>query len=111
MTVEVCEVIITGPDADWLTNFTHKLVADRLSACGHNISHIRSVYRWQGAIHDQTEARVALHTRRELLPEIVARTTKDHPYEVPCIIVLPISGGNPAYLQWIAAETREAQMS
>jgi len=111
MTVEVCEVVITGPDADWLLNFTRKLVEDRFCACGHTISPIRSIYRWQGAIHDEGEARVALHTRLDLVPEIIARTNEEHSYDVPCVIALPISHGNPAYLQWIVAETREPQAS
>ena len=105
MTDEFCEVIITAPDADWLANFTRELVNDRLCASGHNIAAIRSIYRWHGAIHDRTEARVALHTRRELVPEIVERTHREHPYEVPCVIALPIIAGNPTYLEWIRDET------
>ncbi len=30
-----------------------------------------------------------------------------HPYDVPCVIALPLVDGNPAYLRWIAAETRD----
>lgn len=37
---------------------------------------------------------------------VVARTDRDHPYEVPCVIALPIAQGNPAYVAWIRAETR-----
>ena len=54
MSDEICEVIITGPDADWLAEFTRMLVADRFAACGQNITAIRSIYRWQGAIEDAT---------------------------------------------------------
>lgn len=103
---EVCEVIITGPDADWLAAFTRGLVDDRLCACGHHSTEIRSIYRWEGEVHDEGEARVALHTRRALVPEIVARAEREHPYEVPCVIALPIADGNPAYLRWIVEETR-----
>jgi len=28
-----------------------------------------------------------------------------HPYELPEVIMVPITGGLPNYLQWIAAET------
>ena len=101
------EVVATAPDADWLVAFTRRLVEDRLAACGHHVAPIRSLYRWQGAIEDETEARVALHTRASLVPEVVERTTAEHPYEVPCVIALPITAGNPAYLGWIVAETRE----
>ena len=104
---EFCEVVVTGPDADWLTGFTRTLVEERLAACGQQSAAIRSVYRWSGAIHDESEARVALHTRRSLVPAIVARTAELHPYDVPCVIALPLVGGNPAYLDWLARETRE----
>ena len=108
MDEECCEVVVTAEDADWLAAFTRTLVEERLAACGHNLLAIRSVYRWQGAVHDEPEARVALHTRRSLVPAIVARTAELHPYDVPCVIAVPLVGGNPDYLRWIAEETRPA---
>lgn len=106
MDEDCCEVVVTAADADWLAGFTRTLVEERLAACGHTVERIRSVYRWAGAVADEPEARVALHTRRSLVPEIVARTAELHPYEVPCVIALPLVGGNPAYLRWIVEETR-----
>ena len=103
---EFCEVVVTADDADWLAGFTRTLVEERLAACGHVIPAIRSVYRWEGAVHDEGEARVGLHTRRSLVPAIVGLTTELHPYDVPCVIALPLVGGHPDYLRWIAAETR-----
>jgi len=105
---EFCEVVVTGPDPEWLAGYTRTLVEERLAACGHQLAAIRSVYRWEGAVHDEAEARVALHTRRSLVPAIVARTDELHPYDVPCVIALPLTGGNPAYLAWIGRETRSA---
>jgi periplasmic divalent cation tolerance protein len=104
---EFCEVVVTAADADWLAGFTRTLVEERLAACGHTVREIRSIYRWQGAVHDEAEARVALHTRRSLVPAIVERAGDLHPYDVPCVLALPVVGGNPAYLEWLAAETRE----
>lgn len=105
---EICEVIITGPNAAWLAEFTRALVADRLAACGQNIAPVRSIYRWQGEIEDESEARVALHTRREHVPAIVARADRDHPYEVPCVIVLPVLEAAPRYAEWVIAQTGPA---
>jgi periplasmic divalent cation tolerance protein len=106
---EFCEVVVTGPDAEWLAGYTRTLVEERLAACGHNLAAVRSVYRWDGAVQDEPEARVALHTRRSLVPEIVTRTAELHPYDVPCVIALPLVGGNPAYLRWVTDETREPE--
>ena len=105
MDEECCEVVVTAPDAGWLTGFTRTLVEERLAACGQTVTAVRSIYRWQGAVHDDEEARVALHTRRSLVPAIVARAEQLHPYDVPCVIALPIVGGDPAYLRWIAEQT------
>ncbi len=105
---DFCEVVVTAEDADRLAGFTRTLVEERLAACGHVIPAIRSIYRWEGAVHDDAEARVGLHTRRSLVPAIVARTAQLHPYDLPCVIALPLVGGNPSYLEWVAAETREA---
>lgn len=107
MSDDFCEVIITSDDADWLAHYTHQLVTDRLAACGHITTPIRSIYRWDGQVQDDTEARVALHTRTSLVSAITARTTTEHSYDVPCVIALPIRDGNPAYLAWISASTRE----
>ena len=103
---EICEVIITAPDADWLAQFTRQLVVQRLAACGHNIAAIRSIYRWEGEIYDLSEARVALHTRRSLVPEIVEQTNRNHPYKVPCVIATQVVDGNPSYIRWVNDETK-----
>jgi periplasmic divalent cation tolerance protein len=105
MNDEVCEVVITGPNQGWVATFTRQLVDDRLAACGHTISVIRSIYRWEGSVHDETESRVALHTRRSLVSAIVDRAKRDHPYAVPCVIALPIVDGNLAYVDWVLSET------
>ena len=102
---EICEVVITADSADWLAAFTRRLVEDRLAACGQQVASIRSIYRWQGEVHDEPEARVALHTRVDLVPRIVERADAEHPYDVPCVIALPVVAANPAYARWVLAET------
>lgn len=105
---DLCEVIITAPDAEWLAEFTRRLVADRLCAGAHQTSSIRSIYTWDGEIVERGEARVALHTRAEHVEAIIQRTDSEHPYEVPCVVALPITGINPTYADWVASATRRA---
>jgi periplasmic divalent cation tolerance protein len=105
---ECCEVVVTAADENWLAGFTRTLVEERLAACGHLIAPIRSIYRWEGAVNDETEARVALHTRRSLVPAVIERTQELHPYDIPCVIALSLTGGNPEYLRWVVGETRDA---
>jgi periplasmic divalent cation tolerance protein len=106
MNDDVVEVVITAADPEWLAAFTRRLVEDRLAACGQQVAAIRSIYRWDGEVQDDPEARVALHTRAALVERIVARADAEHPYDVPCVLALPVSAGNPAYLDWVRRETR-----
>ncbi len=105
MSTNICEVVITADNAEWLVSFTRRLVEDRLAACGQHITTIRSIYRWQGNIEDGNEARAALHTRTSHVQRIIERANAEHPYEVPCVIALPVADGNPAYIQWVLDET------
>lgn len=105
MTDDVCEVIITADEEGWLIDLTRSLVTDRLAACGQH-QPVRSVFRWDGALREERETRVALHTRRSLVDTIVQRVRQAHPYDVPCVLALPLLGGNPAYLDWVRSETR-----
>ena len=102
---EICEVIITAPDADWLAQFTRQLVVAAPGRMRAQHRAIRSIYRWEGEIYDLSEARVALHTRRSLVPEIVEQTNRNHPYKVPCVIATQVVDGNPSYIRWVNDET------
>ena len=105
MTEPVCEMVITANDEPWLLSFTRSLVNDRLVACGQLVGPIRSIYRWDNAVQDAAEVRVALHTRESLVPAIIERTRTEHSYEVPCVLVLPVQTGNPDYLAWVVEST------
>ncbi|MEU2014344.1 divalent cation tolerance protein CutA, partial [Nocardia sp. NPDC019302] len=59
---DLVDVSISADDADWLAGFTRSLVEDKLAACGNLIPGVRSVYRWEGAIHDDQQTLVILHT-------------------------------------------------
>ena len=102
----VCEVVMTASDPGALAEMTRLLVEERLVACGHHLEVIRSIYRWDGEIHDEPEARVNLHTRLDLVEQIVERVKQRHAYDVPCVIALPVVAGNPDYVAWVKAETQ-----
>lgn len=100
-----CEVVITADNDEWLATFAHQLVARGYAASCHLIP-MRSIYRWRGEIYDKHETRASLHTRASLVTSIVEQTLDQHPYETPCVVALPITAGNPAYVAWINDETQ-----
>ena len=104
---QIADVSITADSADWLADFTRSIVNDRLAACGNIIPSIRSIYRWEGAIEDDNEALVILHTRKSLVPAIIERANRDHPYDTPQVLAVPVTDANPAYRDWVLASTRD----
>jgi periplasmic divalent cation tolerance protein len=82
-------------------------VQERLVACGQHIAPVRSVYRWGGTIHDDSEMRVALHTRASLVQQVIDRTRQAHPYDVPCVLAFAVDSGNGDYVKWVMEETSE----
>ena len=105
MADDLCELVITAPDPDWLVDLTRRLVLEGLCASVHHFSPVRSIYRWQGEVVEHTEGRASLHTRTVLVEQIVERVKAEHPYEVPSISARPIIAGSRDYLCWIRDET------
>jgi len=81
------------------------LVAERLAACAQILGPVRSVYRWEGEVRRASEWLIVAKTTDARLSELTARIRALHRYDVPEIVALPISAGDPAYLRWIERET------
>jgi len=98
-------VISNLPDRASADRLAHLLIEERLAACVNVLSSCRSVYRWKGKVEDAEEFPVLIKTTRERYAALEAAIRKNHPYELPEIIALPLAAGLPAYLDWVAAET------
>ena len=77
------------------------LVESRLAACVSIIPDVSSVYNWKGELQEDREWMLLIKTRSDLTSEIQSHFGKHHPYEVPEFVVLPITEGSTAYLQWM----------
>ncbi|MDT8357649.1 MAG: divalent-cation tolerance protein CutA [Methanomicrobiaceae archaeon] len=76
------------------------LVAHGLAACV-NIAEVHSCYTWEGGICHDEEALLIIKTFQERLDELITAVHAVHPYEVPEIISIPITGGFEDYLAWM----------
>src|SRR5512136_339128 len=79
------------------------LVEEHLAACV-NITGVTSVYRWKGDLFQDQEQLLIIKTIRERVDAVIGRIVALHSYELPEMIVLPITGGYPPYLQWLEDE-------
>lgn len=82
------------------------LVTARLAACANVGTAVESMYHWQGEIETGQEVPLMIKTRAALLRPVEAAILAQHPYELPEIIVVPITDGLERYLHWITAQTR-----
>jgi periplasmic divalent cation tolerance protein len=99
-------IYITTSSRDEALRIGRTVVADRLAACANVLPGVTSVYRWQGEVQEDGETALILKTRSDLVERLTARVKELHSYDCPCVVALPIAGGNPDFLQWIAEETR-----
>lgn len=64
------------------------------------------MYWWEGTVHEDDEMALILKTRQDLVDRVIAKVKELHSYDCPCVVALPITGGNREYLEWISGETR-----
>ncbi len=99
-----CLIYLTAPDEETAARLAHALVEERLAACVNVLGAIRSVYRWKGAVEQAGEVALLAKTVEASVDPLSRRVKELHPYECPCIVALPIRGGDPAFLDWIVRE-------
>ena len=82
----------------------NELVTQRLAACVNIIDQVNSIYRWEGELHYDKEVVMIAKTTESRLQELVEIVKANHTDECPCIISIPITDGNAAFLDWIVGE-------
>ena len=99
-------VITNVPDRAAAERLAEMLIAKRLAACVNILAPCRSVYRWKDAVQHDEEHPMLIKTSAERYAALEQALRAGHPYELPEIIAVPIERGLPAYLDWVAAETK-----
>lgn len=106
MSHEHVVVVTTTDSEDAARTLAAAAVEERLGACAQIVGPITSVYRWEGALETDTEWRVEVKTAADRADSLVALLTERHTYDVPEVIVTPVTGGHADYLSWLVDETR-----
>ncbi len=94
----------TFPSAELAHKVGRDLVDAGLAVCAQVDAEISAIYRWQGEVKCDTEARLTLKilsTRFELCR---GELQLQHPYEVPQVISWSASYLDEAYLAWAKGE-------
>lgn len=97
-TVIVLTTLGANADAEGLARV---LVTEGLAACVNILPVMRSVYRWQGAIHTDDERQLVIKTTAERLDALETRVQALHPYELPEWLVISADASD-RYSDWLA---------
>jgi periplasmic divalent cation tolerance protein len=100
-------VYITAKDKDQALAIGCTLVEERLAACINVLDGMTSVYRWEGAVEQASEAVLIVKTTELQVPAVMERVKALHSYSCPCVVAWPIGIGDPQYLEWIEQSTGE----
>ena len=99
-------IYVTCETRDEALKIAKNVVEDRLAACANILGDIASIYWWEDQIQEGQEIAVILKTRSDLVEKLTERIKSLHSYECPCVVAIPIDGGNHKFLDWIVTETQ-----
>ena len=94
-------VLTNLPDQQSAEKLAQHLVSAKLAACINILAPCTSIYEWQGKIVNDTEIPMLIKASCANYAALEAAIRKSHPYELPEISHVPITGGLTAYLDWI----------
>jgi len=99
-------VYMTAGSREEARKIGNALVISRLTACVNILDNMNSIYMWQGQVQDDAEVVMIAKTTEDRVPALVEKVKSLHSYECPCIVSIPVSGGNQAFLDWVAEEVK-----
>ncbi|MGW8376273.1 divalent-cation tolerance protein CutA [Streptomyces sp. ODS28] len=102
---EILTVLTTTDSEDKARALAAGAVERNVAACAQISAPVTSVYRWEGAIENDTEWQVFFKTAAARYDALEAYIREAHDYDVPEIIATPVVRGGADYLAWVEEET------
>lgn len=102
-------IYVTASDQEEAFHIGQVLVEERLVACVNIFGATTAMYWWEGKVETSPEVALVLKTRAELVDAVTEKINIIHSYDCPCIVALPITGGDVKFLNWLKTETGYAK--
>jgi periplasmic divalent cation tolerance protein len=94
-------VLCTCPDDTVGAQVAEAVVAEGLASCVNRLPGVVSTFRWEGEIQEAREVLLVIKTAQERLETLAERIQSLHPYELPEVVAVPVTGGLQKYLAWL----------
>ena len=96
-----CLVYITVKNEKEAQHIAKLAIEKNMAACGNLFPKIQSIYKWENKIEIERESVLILKTINQNYKILEDLILKNHSYDTPCIIKMPIEDGNKNFLDWI----------
>ena len=94
-------IVSTADTMDLAQKIAHAIVQEGKAACVNILPGMRSVYHWGEKLRDDPEILLLIKSTGENFEQIRKRIRELHSYDVPEVIAVPITAGDPDYLNWL----------
>ncbi len=98
-------VFTTLPSFMGAESLASKILEAKLAACCSILRIERSMYRWKGGIHKESELLLMIKTRKASYPKLESFIRKNHPHSCPEIMGVPAFKVGREYKKWAYKET------
>ncbi len=100
-------VFVTAGSKEEAEKLSLGLVEEKLAFCVNTLPSIQSTYYWEGKLCVDEEILLIIKTRSSRFAALEAWVRRNHSYDVPEVIALPIVKGSEPYLKsidnWVPA--------
>jgi len=97
----LCLLYVTAGDVAEAKRLGRAVVEARLAACANILPAMTSIYRWQGAMEEAEEVVLLVKTTEAARLAATELLIREHSYDEPCVVALPITGGADGFLGWV----------
>lgn len=96
-------IYTTCKDVEQAKDLGKRIMKARIATCV-NIWPINSMYWWEGALREGSEAVLIVKTNESKMAEIEAFLSKNHDYSVPVVAAFTIDRINREYREWSVSQ-------
>jgi periplasmic divalent cation tolerance protein len=99
-------IYMTAGNKEEAKTIGKELITSGLAACVNIVDNMNSMYMWENELQDDNETILIAKTEETRVPALIEKVKSLHSYDCPCVLSLPVSDGNQAFLNWIAEEVK-----
>lgn len=95
---------VTAPNLETAKKLARLCLSKKLAACVNIFQSVCSMYNWKDSQQEEQEYILIIKTSEDLFETLSEEIKKHHSYECPCIVFIPFSKVEPAFLKWMQSQ-------